>query len=84
MNNWAFGCDICQDVCPWNRFAKPTTEEAFDPHPDMLEMREEGWHEITKEVFQKVFRKSAVKRAKFEGLKQNLAFLREEKAQKKA
>jgi epoxyqueuosine reductase len=76
FKNWAFGCDICQDVCPWNRFAKPHTEPAFNPHPDMLGMTAHDWHELTEEVFMKVFQKSAVKRAKFSGLKRNLDFLR--------
>lgn len=78
FDNWAFGCDICQDVCPWNRFAKPHTEPAFDPHPEMTDMTACDWHELTEEVFMKVFQKSAVKRAKFSGLKRNLGFLREE------
>lgn len=75
MENWAFGCDICQDVCPWNRFSKPHSEEKFKPHPDMLNMNSEDWHEITQEVFGKIFRKSAVKRTKYEGLQRNLRFL---------
>jgi epoxyqueuosine reductase len=78
FDNWAFGCDICQDVCPWNRFAKPHTEPAFDPHPDMLGMTARDWHELTEDVFMKVFQKSAVKRAKYVGLKRNLGFLNEE------
>lgn len=76
FDNWAFGCDICQDVCPWNRFAKPHTEPAFNPHPDMLNMTAQDWHELTEEVFLKVFQKSAVKRTKFSGLKRNLDFIR--------
>jgi epoxyqueuosine reductase len=75
MENWAFGCDICQEVCPWNRFAKQHNESAFAPHPDLLGMGEREWHEMTEEVFAKLFRKSAVKRTKFEGLKRNLAAL---------
>lgn len=75
MDNWMFGCDVCQDVCPWNRFSKSHQEAAFEPHPDLLEMRQADWQELTKAVFQKVFRKSAVKRTKFEGLKRNIAFL---------
>lgn len=76
MDNWAFGCDICQDVCPWNRFAKPTEVEEFSPHPEMLEMNSRDWEEITEDVFKKVFKKSAVKRAKYAGLKQNIDFLK--------
>ena len=79
MENWAFGCDICQDVCPWNRFSKPHQEEAFKPHDDLLEMSSGDWHEMTEEVFRKVFKKSAVKRTKYAGLKRNLSFLKEQK-----
>lgn len=75
FENWMFGCDICQEVCPWNRFAQPHAEPAFVPHPELLEMRKEDWIELTEEVFRKVFRRSAVKRAKFSGLKRNIAFI---------
>ena len=75
MDNWMFGCDVCQDVCPWNRFAEPHTEESFKPHPDLLEMTKKDWEEITEETFQRVFKKSAVKRAKFSGLTRNIRFL---------
>lgn len=76
FEDWMFGCDICQDVCPWNRFSKKHNEPEFDPHPDLLKMKKEDWEEITKEVFQKIFKKSAVKRTKFEGLKRNIDFLK--------
>jgi epoxyqueuosine reductase len=72
-----FGCDICQDVCPWNRFSKPHNEPLLDPHPDLLEMTKKDWEEITTEVFQKVFRKSAVKRTKYSGLTRNIKFLKD-------
>jgi len=75
MENWAFGCDICQDVCPWNRFSMPHQEPAFDPHPDLLDMTRQEWEEITEDTFKKVFKKSAVKRTKFAGLKRNIDFL---------
>ncbi len=75
MENWAFGCDICQEVCPWNRFAKPNTHAELQPKPEMLEMNREEWMEITEEVFQRLFKKSAVKRTKYSGLKRNLQFL---------
>lgn len=75
MDNWMFGCDVCQDVCPWNRFAKRHTEPAFEPHPDLLKMRKSDWLELTDEIFGRVFRKSAVKRAKFEGLTRTIRFL---------
>lgn len=76
FDDWAFGCDTCQDVCPWNRFSKPHREPAFDPHPEMLQMSKKDWEEITEDVFREVFRKSAVKRTKFSGLKRNIKFLK--------
>ncbi|WP_421764276.1 tRNA epoxyqueuosine(34) reductase QueG [Ekhidna sp.] len=74
MEGWAFGCDICQDVCPWNRFSKPHSEPAFQPQ-GWEDFSKKDWQEMTEEVFQKVFKKSAVKRTKFEGLKRNIRFL---------
>lgn len=76
MENWAFGCDICQDVCPWNRFSKPHNEEAFTPSKELLELFNNNWQDLTEEVFGRAFRKSAVKRTKLEGLKRNLEFLK--------
>ncbi|MFL9843113.1 tRNA epoxyqueuosine(34) reductase QueG [Flavobacterium rhizosphaerae] len=75
--DWAFGCDVCQDVCPWNRFSKPHTEPLFDANPEMLAMSKKDWQEITEETFRAVFKKSAVKRTKFAGLKRNIDFLKE-------
>ncbi len=75
FENWAFGCDICQDVCPWNRFAKPHHEKEFDAPEKLLSMKKKEWEEITEEVFQQLFKKSAVKRTRFEGLKRNIRFL---------
>ena len=75
MDNWAFGCDICQTVCPWNRFATPHNEPAFNPHSDLLQLTKNEWEEMTSEVFKKVFKDSAVQRTKFEGLKRNVKFL---------
>ncbi len=71
--DWIFGCDICQDVCPWNRHARPHQEPAFGPHPDLADMTKDDWHEITEETFRKVFKKSALKRAKLAGLRRNIA-----------
>jgi epoxyqueuosine reductase len=76
MDNWMFGCDVCQDVCPWNRFSVLNTEPAFNPHPDLLGLKAADWQEITQDIFQKVFKNSAVKRTKFAGLKRNIDFLR--------
>ncbi|MCK0145992.1 tRNA epoxyqueuosine(34) reductase QueG [Arenibacter sp. F26102] len=76
MDDWMFGCDVCQDVCPWNRFSKPHREPLFDPHPELLSMTKKDWEEITEDVFKKVFQKSAVKRTKFSGLKRNIEFLK--------
>ena len=75
MDNWMFGCDICQDVCPWNRFSKPTKEASFSPHENMLHMSKADWSDLTEEVFQEIFRKSAVKRTKYAGLKRNIGFI---------
>ena len=77
FDDWMFGCDICQDVCPWNRFSKPHSEPLFNPHPDLLGMSKKDWQEITEDVFKKVFQKSAVKRTKFSGLTRNIEFLKE-------
>ena len=74
-DNWMFGCDVCQDVCPWNRFAQRHQESAFEPHPELLRMSRRDWIEITEEVFGAVFKKSAVKRAKYAGLTRNIRFL---------
>ena len=76
FDNWMFGCDVCQQVCPWNRFAKPHNEPAFEPHPDLLKMNKREWEEITQEVFSSIFKKSAVKRTKYAGLKRNIEFLK--------
>ena len=76
FNDWMFGCDICQDVCPWNRFSKPHNEPLFNPHPELLSMTKKDWEEITEDVFKKVFKESAVKRTKFSGLTRNIEFLK--------
>ncbi|MFY0689862.1 MAG: tRNA epoxyqueuosine(34) reductase QueG [Cyclobacteriaceae bacterium] len=75
MENWVFGCDICQDVCPWNRFSRPHSEPAFQPQ-GWEGFTQSDWNEMTEEVFRKVFKKSAVKRTKFKGLKRNTAFIK--------
>ena len=75
LDDWMFGCDICQDVCPWNRFSKVHKEPKFTPNPKLLAMNRREWQEITEDVFNELFHKSAVKRTKYEGLKRNLKFL---------
>lgn len=75
MQDWMFGCDICQNVCPWNKFSSPHNEPLFNPHPDLLAMTKKDWLEVTEETFQTVFKKSAVKRTKYAGLKRNINFL---------
>lgn len=75
--NWMFGCDICQDVCPWNRFAKQHQEEKFYPKEKLLEMKENDWKELTQEIFSELFKNSAVKRTKFSGLSRNIKFITE-------
>jgi epoxyqueuosine reductase len=77
FDDWMFGCDVCQDVCPWNRFSKAHSEPLFNPHPELLSMSKKDWEEITKDTFNKVFKNSAVKRTKFEGLTRNIKFLKE-------
>jgi epoxyqueuosine reductase len=79
MEGWAFGCDVCQEVCPWNRFSKPHAEPAMEPDPALMGLSKPEWMEMTEEVFGKLFRKSAVKRTKFEGLQRNLRFLQQGK-----
>ncbi len=75
FENWAFGCDICQEACPWNWKARPGKEEAFQPHPDLLTLSKDEWHQMDEDRFKELFRKSAVKRTKYAGLKRNLDFL---------
>jgi len=82
MGNWMFGCDICQEVCPWNRFASPHREPQFEPHPDLLHMTRSDWEELTEETFREVFRGSAVKRTKYRGLMRNIRFLQDEQHEK--
>ncbi|MFP9116271.1 tRNA epoxyqueuosine(34) reductase QueG [Flavobacterium sp. RNTU_13] len=76
FDDWAFGCDVCQDVCPWNRFSKPHREPLFSPHPDLLTLTKKDWEEITEDTFRKVFKNSAVKRTKYSGLMRNIEFLK--------
>lgn len=76
MDNWMFGCDICQDVCPWNKFSILSTEPSFKPHEELLGISSSEWQDITEETFQKVFKNSPVKRTKFRGLKRNIDFLK--------
>ena len=75
FDNWVFGCDICQDVCPWNRFARPHQTPAFDPNQSLQTMKKTDWEEITEAVFGELFRRSAVKRTKLNGLRRNILFV---------
>ncbi len=76
FDNWAFGCDVCQDVCPWNRFSTPHQEPEFEPSPELMNLTKNDWHEITEVVFNRLFEKSAVQRTQFSGLQRNLQFLK--------
>lgn len=76
FENWAFGCDICQDVCPWNRFSQPHQEPKFQPDERLLKFNKTQWEEITEDVFKEIFRRSAVKRTKFKGFERNIRFLK--------
>lgn len=76
FDDWVFGCDVCQDVCPWNRFSKSHNEPLFQANPELLSFTKKEWEEITEDVFKRVFKNSAVKRTKLEGLKRNVEFLK--------
>ncbi|MET3114063.1 epoxyqueuosine reductase [Pedobacter sp. CG_S7] len=76
MENWMFGCDICQDVCPWNRFSTPHTEPLFEPNQNLMEMKKEDWEDITEDVFKTIFKNSPVKRTKFKGITRNINFIK--------
>ncbi|MGC4104499.1 tRNA epoxyqueuosine(34) reductase QueG [Ferruginibacter sp.] len=76
FSNWMFGCDVCQDVCPWNRFSKPNNEIDFKPLPEILNFSKDDWEELTEESFRVIFKDSPLKRSKFEGIKRNLHFIR--------
>lgn len=75
FDNWMFGCDVCQDVCPWNRFSKPHHEDGFTPIPEILNLSNKEWEEMTEENFKKIFSDSSLSRAKFKGIKRNLKFI---------
>ena len=75
MDNWMFGCDVCQQVCPWNRLATPHKESLFDPPSDLLSLTKKEWNELDEQMYQNLFKKSALKRAKFKGIKRNIKFL---------
>jgi len=75
FDNWMFGCDVCQDVCPWNRFSKPNEEMAFKPIPEILNLTTKEWEEMTEENFKKIFSDSPLSRSKFKGIQRNLKFL---------
>lgn len=77
MDGWAFGCDVCQDVCPWNRFSITHTEKSFQPAEELLQMTKKDWDYLSQETFSRLFKKSAVKRTKLIGLQRNIAFINE-------
>ena len=77
MDNWAFGCDVCQDVCPWNRFSKQHNEPLFNSKPEILNYSKKDWEELTSETFNTIFKNSTISRTKYEGLKRNIDFLKQ-------
>ncbi|MGE9310361.1 tRNA epoxyqueuosine(34) reductase QueG [Niabella sp. CJ426] len=78
FDNWMFGCDTCQDVCPWNRFSKPHSESGFTPIPEILNLSNSEWQAMTEESFRKIFKHSPLKRSKFKGIQRNLNFIKQE------
>lgn len=78
FNNWMFGCDVCQDVCPWNRFSKPTSETGFTPIPEILNLSNKEWEEMSEETFKQLFKNSPLKRTKFAGIQRNLKFIQQQ------
>ncbi len=78
FQNWMFGCDVCQDVCPWNRFSKPTTEAAFNPIPEILNLSTGEWKAMSEEAFKNIFKHSPLKRAKYKGIQRNIKFIADE------
>lgn len=76
FDGWMFGCDACQDVCPWNRFATPHTEQAFNPLPQLLNFSSKDWDELTEKSFKEIFQHSPLKRSKYAGIKRNIKFLK--------
>ena len=76
FDNWMFGCDVCQDVCPWNRFSRPTGETAFTPIAEILHYKENDWEEMTEAGFKKIFSDSPLRRAKYQGIRRNLNFIK--------
>jgi epoxyqueuosine reductase len=75
FDNWLFGCDVCQDICPWNRFSKPSNEINFTPTPEILNFTKNDWEELTEESFKTIFKDSPLKRTRFAGIKRNLKFI---------
>ncbi len=75
FENWMFGCDICQDVCPWNRFSRPATETAFTAIPEILNLSTKEWAAMTEESFRKIFKHSPLKRSKYKGIMRNVKFI---------
>jgi epoxyqueuosine reductase len=78
FQNWMFGCDICQDICPWNRFAKPHQEKQFNPIPEILNLTSNEWESMTEEAFKKIFKHSPLNRPKLKGIQRNIRFLKQE------
>jgi len=77
FQNWMFGCDVCQDVCPWNRFSQPHNEPHFSPLPEMLDLKTQDWEALTEEAFKKIFKKSPLSRSKLKGIQRNIRFLQQ-------
>lgn len=79
FDSWAFGCDTCQDVCPWNRFSRPHHEPAFTPIPEVLNLSTQEWEALTEESFKKIFKDSPIRRTKWKGIQRNIKFIQSDK-----
>jgi epoxyqueuosine reductase len=78
FDDWIFGCDICQQVCPWNRLSEPHNELEFEPSEELLKIKKPDWENLSEEKFTEVFKSSPLKRAKFKGIKRNIRFVNDE------
>ncbi|MEI6946549.1 tRNA epoxyqueuosine(34) reductase QueG [Paraflavisolibacter sp. H34] len=82
FQNWMFGCDVCQEVCPWNRFSQPHHEPGFTPLPEILNFTTRDWEALSEEAFKKIFKHSPLSRSKLKGIQRNIRFLKNEEPER--